>query len=265
MRDVTLVIEPDEDVPEFANVLADGTVAGRPYRFTIDTGAAQTSMAADEYTRGLPALGETDSAGVFAAKSSPVVTVTDLAVGGLRADKLAVARADYGAGGADGAANLLGMDILRQHACHFRLDDGVLELERPPGPLAEHELLMDSRGHPFVEVRWPGIAAQACWDTGSGPTLVDLAFWREHRYLFEDAGMSEGTDSSGTTARAPLMLMTEALIGARRFRRHKVVVVDLSHINDSAELRMDLIVGYPTLRQANWLFDFPARRWAFTP
>jgi hypothetical protein len=27
---------------------------------------------------------------------------------------------------------------------------------------------------------------------------------------------------------------------------------------------MDLILGYPTIRQADWLFDFPARRWAVT-
>jgi hypothetical protein len=27
---------------------------------------------------------------------------------------------------------------------------------------------------------------------------------------------------------------------------------------------MDLILGYPTIRQADWLFDFPARRWTLT-
>jgi hypothetical protein len=261
VRQVSLVIEPDEDTPGFASVRADGTVAGRPYRFMVDTGAARTSMAADEYTRGLPVIGQDDSAGAFASRSSPVVTVTDLVVGDLRAGKLDVARSEHGA---DGVENLLGMDVLGQHACHFRLDDGVLELERPPGRLAEHELRTASRGQPFVEVRWPGVSAQACWDSGAGPTLVDLAFWRENRYLFEDAGLAEGTDSSGTTAQTPLMEMANAMIGGHRFSRHQVVVVDLSHINDSAELRMDLILGYPTLRQASWLLDFPARRWAFT-
>ena len=27
---------------------------------------------------------------------------------------------------------------------------------------------------------------------------------------------------------------------------------------------MDLILGYNTLSQANWLFDFPRRQWAIT-
>jgi hypothetical protein len=27
---------------------------------------------------------------------------------------------------------------------------------------------------------------------------------------------------------------------------------------------MDMILGYPALREADWLFGFPARRWALT-
>ncbi len=30
------------------------------------------------------------------------------------------------------------------------------------------------------------------------------------------------------------------------------------------EIPMDLILGYPTIRQADWLLDFPAKRWAVT-
>jgi len=41
-------------------------------------------------------------------------------------------------------------------------------------------------------------------------------------------------------------------------------VVDLSRANATLDLPMDLILGYTTLRQANWLFDFPAKRWAIT-
>jgi hypothetical protein len=45
------------------------------------------------------------------------------------------------------------------------------------------------------------------------------------------------------------------------FGRHQAAVVDLSHANSTIELPMDLILGYPTLRQADWLIDFPASRW----
>jgi hypothetical protein len=40
--------------------------------------------------------------------------------------------------------------------------------------------------------------------------------------------------------------------------------VDLSHVDAHAELPMDLILGYTTLRQAHWVFDFPRKRWAIS-
>ena len=48
------------------------------------------------------------------------------------------------------------------------------------------------------------------------------------------------------------------------FGPHQAVAVDLSRVNSTLEYPMDLILGYPTIRQADWLFDFPARRWTLT-
>ena len=58
--------------------------------------------------------------------------------------------------------------------------------------------------------------------------------------------------------------MTGPVIGQRAFGSHKAVAVDLAGVNSTLEYPMDLILGYPTIRQADWLFDFPARRWAVT-
>jgi hypothetical protein len=38
----------------------------------------------------------------------------------------------------------------------------------------------------------------------------------------------------------------------------------LSAANATLERPMDLILGYPTWSQADWLFDFPSRKWALT-
>ena len=73
--------------------------------------------------------------------------------------------------------------------------------------------------------------------------------------------MAAGTDATGATLETPVVLMAEAVIGGRSFGRHQAAVVDLSHANSTIELPMDLILGYPTLRQADWLLDFPAARW----
>jgi hypothetical protein len=93
---------------------------------------------------------------------------------------------------------------------------------------------------------------------------VDREFWIGHPELFEQIGMSVGTDGNGEQAETPLLLMAESVIGQRMFNRHKVVAVDLSAVNRTLEYPMDLILGYPTMRQADWLFDFPAKRWMLT-
>jgi predicted aspartyl protease len=125
VRQVPLVIEPDTDDPDFATVMVDATIAGRPYRLVLDTGAAHTQLDADEYTSGLSPVGEDSSFAAFGGRvTDPVVTITDLEVGPLRVARLDVTHSERAAG------NLLGMDVLRQYCCHFRLDVGVMGLGR---------------------------------------------------------------------------------------------------------------------------------------
>jgi hypothetical protein len=227
-----------------------------------DTGAARTQLEADEYTAALTAVDGDSSCSASGGRSAdPVVTITDLAAGPLHADTLAVTRVERSG---PEARNLLGMDVLRQYCCHFRLDAGVLELDVPPGCLPERDLLMSSRGHVYVDVKWPGVTGQACWDTGSGATIVNRDFWQEHPGLFEEIGTSVGTDGSGARAETPVLMMAAPVIGQRAFTAHQAVAVDLSRVNSTLEYPMDLILGYPTLRQADWLFDFPAKRWTLT-
>ena len=256
---VPLVIDPDPDEPDFASVLVDATIAGRPYRLVLDTGAVRTQLNADEYTSALPPVGEDASSGTFGGRTTmPLVTVTDVAIGPLRLAALDVARSERDLG------QWLGMDVLGRYCCHFRLAAGVMDLGPPPGTRAGNELTLDPRGHVYVDAHWAGISAQACWDTGAGATLVDRAFWLSHPDLFEEVGVNTGTDANGEQAETPVLLMTGPVIGQRAFSGHKVVAVDLSRVNATLEYPMDLILGYPTIRQADWLFDFPARRWTVT-
>jgi hypothetical protein len=262
MRSVPLVIAQEPDDPGCATVMVDGTVGGRPYRFILDTGAARTQLEADEYTAALSAVTGDSSFSAFGGHSAPpLVTISDLAAGSLRADTLTVTRVERGG---PGVRNLLGMDVLRQYCCHFRLDAHVLELDAPLGCPADQDLLMSSRGHVYVDLQWAGVTGQACWDSGSGATIVNRDFWQEHPQLFEEVGTSVGTDGSGAQAETPVLMMAAPVIGQRAFSAHQAVAVDLSRVNCTLEYPMDLILGYPTLRQADWLFDFPAKRWALT-
>jgi predicted aspartyl protease len=258
---IPLIIEPDHDDPDCAETLVDGTIGGRPYRFILDTGAALTQIVADEVTAALSSHSRQESSGVFAAASNELVTVSDLTVGPLTEPILAVERAEAGH---PGARHLLGMNVLGRHCCHFRLDRGTLAIGPSPDARAALPLQMDDRGHFFVDVRWPEVTGQACWDTGAAITIVDQSFLLAHAGLFEKAGSSIGTDSTGTRAQAPTFRMTGPMIGGQQFAPHKVAAIDLSAVNADARQPMDLILGYPAIRQADWLFDFPSRRWAIT-
>jgi hypothetical protein len=256
---VPLIIEPDPDEPDFATVMVDATIAGRPYRLILDTGAARTQLSADEYTSALRPVGADASYGTFGGSvTEPVVTITDLAVGPLRIATLDVTRSERQ------LSQGLGMDVLGRYCCHFRLAAGVMDLDMPPGTRADNTLMLGPRGHVYLDAHWPGVTARTCWDTGAGATVVDRAFWRGHPELFEQIGVSAGTDVNGDQAETPLLLMAGPVIGQHTFSRHKAVAVDLSPVNGTLEHPMDLILGYPTIRQADWLFDFPARRWTMT-
>ncbi len=262
MTDLRVILEHDPDDQDCAVPFADGTVAGRPYRFLLDTGAARTRMAADEYTTTLQPAGTGGGHGAFGPVTETIVTVTDVSVGPMRAPSLDVTLA---AGAAHGAPCLLGMDLIGRYRCHFRLAAGVVEV----GALAvgTAPLYTGSRGHVYVDVGWPdaaGVSGSANWDSGAGITIVNEGFWLAHRELFADLGTTEGTDASGARVATPLVLMSGPVIGGRSFAPHKAAVVDLSAANATLDRPMDLILGYPTWSQAGWIFDFPGRTWALT-
>lgn len=105
MHRVPLIIEPDEDEPEFASVWVEATVAARSYRMLLDSGAARSQLPADEYTTGLAVVGRDSSSAAFGAAIDDVlVGVRELAVGSLRIPALDVTR------GTSGPA-LLGLDV----------------------------------------------------------------------------------------------------------------------------------------------------------
>jgi hypothetical protein len=156
------------------------------------------------------------SAGVFAAGSSPLVTVPGLAVGPLAIGELDVVRAEAGR---PRARDLVGMDVLRHHCCHFRFGTAVMSLVPSPAGPAVVPLDTDDSGHFYVEVSWPGVTTRACWDSGAGITVVDRALVAAHPGLFRPAGDAAGTDSTGTRVTTPVFVAAAMAIGEPASRR----------------------------------------------
>jgi hypothetical protein len=254
MPGVPLTIEPDPEVAGCATLLVDGWVAGRPYRFVLDTGAGRSTVVCDGYTSTLPSHAEHTPAGAIAARSEDLVMVTSVRLGSHVVPTLEVGRGSQG-------RNLLGMDFLGSVALQVDFDRAELWLVES-GTLATRWPLQRSPwGHPFVDVHWPGVTGRACWDTGAAVTVVNRAFFAEHRDLFQPAGMSTGIDAHGAQAPLPLYLMRTAKVGDLTLGASTAAVLDLPQTVG----RMDLVLGYPALSQANWTFDFPTNRWSASP
>ncbi|MCC6804670.1 MAG: aspartyl protease family protein [Anaerolineae bacterium] len=264
MGELKLIIQPDADEVETAEVLVDGRVGGRAYRFLLDTGAARTNLLWDDYTAAFERSGTNASSGVFAPATDDLITVPSIEVGSIARRDFTVARS---ADRQPGVRNLIGMDLLKDYRLHFLFDrNRVLVNPEDAGETGYRwqDVRFDSRFHPYVDVSLGAAVARAVWDTGASITVVDTNFIERHPAYFQAAGQSTGTDSTGAQVETPMFVMAATVIGGCAFPPRRVAGVDLSPVNGSLEIPMDLILGYSTIYKANWLFDFPRRRWAIT-
>ena len=260
MVTVPLIVERDSDDPDCANAMVDGTVGGLLRRFILDTGAARTNLVATDNLTLEPCGVESGSGGVFEAVDHQLASVRDLRIGPIAVDELTVSITPDGEAGHD----LLGMDVLGDFCWRLSLADAKLTLEPDLTDSTAHDLYVDPRGHPCLDLVWDEVTAGACWDTGAGITVVDAGFAERHPHLFTHESSSWGTDSTGATRQTPTYLMQGPTIGGHRFRSHRIAVVDLSTVNATIARPMDLILGFTTLSQAEWVMDFPLRRWSAT-
>lgn len=262
---IDLQIVPDPEDDEGAHIFVDGHVAGRPYRFLLDTGSAKTCLQTDAYTSSLPSAASYRSSGIFATSTSAdLITVPSISLGPIRKTEFPVVRVP---GAHTGPANLIGMDLLGDCRCHVRFDEDRILVNPAGEPAFEtgpHALMFNRAGHPYVQVQVDGAYAQSVWDSGASLTIVGLAFVRRYPAAFEEAGFSPGTDATGAIQEGPTFVMSRIAVGEMILPPHTVAGVDLSPVNATIEMPMDLILGYSTMRHANWWFDFPGRRWAIT-
>ena len=267
MGEFSLIIKPDADEAEAAEIYVDGSAGGRAYRFLLDTGAGKSSVVADEYTTTFASAKQHQSSGVFANSSDDLITVPSIKVGSISRENFTLVRA-ASIPGAGERSSLIGMDLLKDFRLHFFFDDARVSVDADDLGLEVGadllDLMMDDRFHPYVTVEFGATSAKAVWDTGASLTIVDTNFVRKYPELFQAVGQSTGTDATGAQMETPMFRMTELVIGGQSFAPHRAAGVDLTAVNATLEVPMELILGYSTLRQANWWFDFPRRQWAVT-
>jgi hypothetical protein len=262
MHKVPLLIEPDADDPGCATILVDGAVEAIPRRFLLDTGAALTCCKLDEVTAEFPVSGASSSSALFAAQDHDVIQVADVAIGGRSwSGPLTITRERQ----PTQLHDILGMDILGRCSCDFDFPAARLVLDGPPSGITGNPLTTDSAGHPYVDVEYGDAVATAVWDSGASMTVVDKAFVAAYPGHFTEVAPTMGTDAAGVRSETATFRMGAVDVGGQHLGPSTVAAVDLAPLNATVDVAMDMIVGYPLLAQARWVFDFPAKRWGAVP
>lgn len=250
---------PDGEAPDTGNILVDGTVGGRPYRLKLDSASARTELVTDDCLATLPVAGQHVYGGAFGRQQQgDVVTIAGLIAGDLTTGPFPVVRAEP----FPGRQHLLGLDVLGSHCCEFSFSSAELRLLDSPEPGACLELRRGRSGHIYLDLAWGAATAATVWDCGSSITVVDEKFASDHPELFSPAGEAVGTDATGASVSTPLVTMNGPVVAGVRFAPSTAAIFDLSAVNRDLDLPMTVIAGVPLLRQADWLFDLPASRYA---
>lgn len=258
---IDLHVEIDPEAADEALYFVDGYIHEHPYKFLLDTGAGRSGIIADEFNAELESAGKSGGSGVFMPSNDDLVNVSAIQVGPLVQENMVVGRVK---GGAANRPNIIGMDFWQHYRCEFLFDQNKLVIDQPDSILVTlYTLQTSAKCHPCVDVKLENITARAVWDTGASITIVDSNFIEKYPNLFTTDGASEGTDATGASFETPMYKMNACTIGDRAFPEVRVTSVDFSHINANSDTPMDMIVGYNILSKANWLFDFPNKKWAF--
>lgn len=246
---------------EAAEVLVECKVANKKYIFLLDTGAARTTIQHDDFTSKFTSLKKESSSSVFTSSSEDLIMVAHVELGPIFKKDLFVVRLSPKQ---RGARNLIGMDILKDYSLKFLFDENkvLVDPTESDESIILHDLFLDKRNHPYIDIKIKQLTFKAVWDTGAGITVVDINFINQFPTFFQEMDKSMGTDASGTKMETPMFTMTSIQIGDHMFPSLKVAGVDLSILNSTIDVPMNLILGYNLLNKANWIFDFPRRKWA---
>jgi predicted aspartyl protease len=260
MGNFDLQIQFDDDSKETAEVYVVGKIQGEVCRFLLDTGCSRTSLNFDDFSSQFEKVGSEESSSIFGKTQYDLIKIGRIEFGEIEENNVVLSRAKIG----ELDRKLLGMDILKKYRLHFSFHNRKVEINPhlSVNNLTTQELILDKGSIPHIKFEFGNSDVLAVWDTGASVTLVDIRFIEKHQTMFEKVGTEIVTDSTGFKVETPIYIVKPILLGNQEFSAHKVVGVNLSYVNANTEIPMGFVFGYSTLSKANWLFDFPQKKWA---
>jgi hypothetical protein len=262
MTEVRVDVVVDDDDPRLASPFVRCEVDGRTERLLLDSGARRSRIVEEPTADATDAGAGSEGTGAFGTSLEERRREVGVRFGGRDLGRIELAVTPPGRGERGG---LVGQDVLSRFRCEYRLWQGLLRLDPSP-PTDAKPIHIDAGGHLHLELTWvDGARADGVFDTGASVTVVDSGWARDHPTLFHWEGTAEGTDASGATLSTRMATMAGPTILDHRFADAVVAEVDLSAANEELDRRMDLIVGWPLIRQATWVFDHVERTGAVRP
>jgi len=262
MSKIKLIIVEDKQDRECAEVNVSAVIEGDEFEFLLDTGAGTSSIRNSEFTLNYPTVKTKQSSGVFSTTQEKVIRIPSVRIGPIRKENVEFTRVERD----NWKSNLIGMNILKDYAFHFDFQYQEADVNPEDAKYIRdcNELYCDDKYHPYMNVELGDSEISAVWDTGAGITIVDAQLILDHPSTFQIISDSEGTDANGNVKQTPTYLMTGMIVDGYVFPPHHVATVDLSVVNTTIVKKMDMILGYSSIRFADWWIDFPAKKWKIT-
>lgn len=259
MWSIPLLYEHDDDLePDSIVLIVEGSAVGEPVRFVVDTGAATCSVPDTGAISELVGIGADSGRGASGTVSGEdIVIVDEITVGELTLRSVRASRTSR-------SRPLLGMNALGGFQCHFRFIRNQLDVDTSnDGFDHQRELSRRPGGSPLIDVDFGTVTTQAVWDTGASLSVADAKFALAHPDLLELGVDGSGFDAvgavSGTHAR-----LASCTIGGKPFEASACIVIDLSALNSTLDEPINLAVGMPIIRRADWCFNFSSNVWDLT-
>ena len=257
MQKIDLIIKHDDELKDTAEVHVSATVDNQVVDFILDTGCSITTLFYNDFSASYKVIEQGEYSGAFGTSKKDKILVDHISLASLKKSNLNISRTPQGGNN----KNLLGMDFLGETYFELHLSDEKLIISGDKVESYKNELTFDSGKIPFIDISFEDRVAKAVWDTGAGITIVDKAFVEVNKHLFEDAGTTTGTDSTGTSFETPVYFIKYIEIAGFKFPKHRVVPIDLAHLGPKTGRGMDFILGYSTLKLAHWAMDFKNKKW----
>nr|WP_295854341.1 aspartyl protease family protein [uncultured Microbacterium sp.] len=130
---------------------------------------------------------------------------------------------------------------------------------RPPSPCTRR----CSAKRKCVRASWGGVETDVLWDSGAEVTVIDEAFAARHAHLLDPLGAADAGDARGASRRVEVVRMAAVTIGGRSFPPSTAVVTPLAGMRRPGEPPLDVILGVPVLRRADWTLHLAEGWWGY--